>query len=146
MFILNKTLAEIPDSDEFYDNVDSLEKQGVNDLFSRICQKCLGNKEIIKQLNIYDGSIELEDQQDDQDEQAELEIQAMYRKTARRHSVAVSTSERTSIRGMAQAGVIKKPDFKFQQGKAIMEHKFGMLRPKKKDIDYRAIEREYQKE
>ena len=152
MFILNKTLAEIPDSDEFYDNVDSLEKQGVNDLFTRIRQKCLGNKEILKQLNVYNGSIEQEDRktedEDDQDRIDESAMMAMYRKTSRRHSVAThsSPSDRTSIRGMAQAGVIKNPEFKFQQGKAIMEHKFDLVRPRKKSIDYKAVEREYQKE
>ena len=51
-----------PHPDDFYDNVDYLEKQGISELNIKIRSRCNNNKDILQQIDIYDDAIELEDE------------------------------------------------------------------------------------
>lgn len=54
-----KTQPRYPD--EFYDNVDALERQGISTLHNNIRKRCPSNKEIQQQISLYDQAIEAED-------------------------------------------------------------------------------------
>lgn len=129
--------------DEFYDHVDTLERQGISELNLKIKQRCSSNKEIIQQINIYDDAIELEDEnissnletsnttnattQDgmfNDNESVFSSFSAAQTATrdkksqARRQNIATAEIWRTSIRKMKQKGLISEK-FKFERDKTV---------------------------
>lgn len=62
MTLLNKTLNGIPDQDTYYDVVDALEAQEMEDICRRLQQ--LGNKELTEQCRIYEAVLSDEDGQE----------------------------------------------------------------------------------
>lgn len=59
--LINKTLAGIPDQDTFYDIVDSLEAQGMDRVIQSFQSKQGIEKDLLKQLAIYEAVLKYED-------------------------------------------------------------------------------------
>lgn len=62
--LINKTLAGIPDQDTFYDIVDSLEEQGMHRVIQSFQSKQGIEKDLLKQLAIYEAVLKYEDGDD----------------------------------------------------------------------------------
>ena len=62
--LINKTLAGIPDQDTFYDIVDSLEAQGMHRITESFQSKQGIEKDLLKQLAIYEAVLKYEDGND----------------------------------------------------------------------------------
>jgi hypothetical protein len=62
--LINKTLAGIPDQDTFYDIVDSLEQQGMHRIIESFQSKQGIEKDLLKQLGIYEAVLKYEDGDD----------------------------------------------------------------------------------
>ncbi|EYB93475.1 hypothetical protein Y032_0181g831 [Ancylostoma ceylanicum] len=60
MTVINKTLRGIPDSDTYYDAVDTLEMLGMEDAMK--CMIKLGNPELLEQCRIYERELNKEDE------------------------------------------------------------------------------------
>ncbi|XP_057291170.1 FH1/FH2 domain-containing protein 1-like [Hydractinia symbiolongicarpus] len=61
MTLVNKVLYAIPDQDMFYDVVDSLEEQAMEDIIQKLTKRTPRNSDLIEQCNIYELSIKSED-------------------------------------------------------------------------------------
>ena len=62
--LINKTLAGIPDQDTFYDIVDALEEQGMDRIIKSFQSKQGIEKDLLKQLAIYEAVLKYEDGDD----------------------------------------------------------------------------------
>ncbi|KAM9488853.1 FH1/FH2 domain-containing protein 3 isoform 4-T4 [Clarias gariepinus] len=100
MTLINKTLAGLPDQDSFYDVVDFLEEQGIEN----IAQRHLGRKgtdlDLLEQFNIYEMTLRHEDGDDESSPPpvgrkdrrrasvgGTLERRGLERRRSRRHSL-----------------------------------------------------------
>ncbi|VDN58958.1 unnamed protein product [Dracunculus medinensis] len=66
MTVINKTLNGISDQDTYYDIVDALESQGLEDAMKKMMS--LGNKELMDQCKLYERVLKLEDEADSNDD------------------------------------------------------------------------------
>ncbi|KAK0426057.1 hypothetical protein QR680_009522 [Steinernema hermaphroditum] len=65
MTVVNKTLNGVPDQDTYYDIVDALDGQGLEDAMARMLR--LGNKELAEQCRLYEKVLSQEDAAGDSD-------------------------------------------------------------------------------
>uniref|UniRef100_A0A913HUN6 FH2 domain-containing protein n=1 Tax=Strongyloides stercoralis TaxID=6248 RepID=A0A913HUN6_STRER len=69
MTVINKTLDGIPDQDTYYDIVDSLEVQGIEECLKAL--SCVGNKELQDQVALYEKVLRQEDAANDESDSSD---------------------------------------------------------------------------
>ncbi|CAL1611336.1 unnamed protein product [Knipowitschia caucasica] len=87
MTLINKTLAGLPDQDQYYDVVDSLEEQGLESLSQRHLSRKGTDLDLVEQFNIYETVLRHEDGDE------ETQVPPSGRKERRRASVGCGSSE-----------------------------------------------------
>lgn len=93
MTLINKCLNGIPDQDTYYDQIDSLEEQGIEGLIQKYLQKQNVDLDLLRQFQIYEAVLEHED--DDQKIKP-IQLDETIRKTLRnRKSIPHSIKSQT---------------------------------------------------
>ncbi|KAK6731663.1 hypothetical protein RB195_007867 [Necator americanus] len=93
MTVINKTLRGIPDSDTYYDAVDTLEMLGMEDAMK--CMIKLGNPELLEQCRIYERELNKEDERaenSDEDANARMRPSSAAVLAARRRTSLPNTN------------------------------------------------------
>ncbi|KAM4736140.1 FH1/FH2 domain-containing protein 3 isoform 4-T4 [Anableps anableps] len=90
MTLINKTLAALPDQDSYYDMVDCLEEQGIEETARRHIGRKGTDLDLVEQFNIYEMILRHEDGDD------EAQLPLCGRKDRRRASVG-GTNERRGL-------------------------------------------------
>ncbi|XP_049329474.1 FH1/FH2 domain-containing protein 3 isoform X2 [Astyanax mexicanus] len=105
MSLINKTLAALPDQDSFYDLVDVLEEQGMQDVTRRYIGRKGTDLDLLEQLNIYEATLCHEDGDDDgrapptggrerrRSSAGVIEGRGLERRRSRRHSLSRTSSD-----------------------------------------------------
>ncbi|XP_044734210.1 FH1/FH2 domain-containing protein 3 isoform X2 [Chrysoperla carnea] len=97
MTLINKCLNGIPDQDTYYDQVDCLEEQGIENIIQKYMSRQCTNLDLLRQFQIYEAVLEYED--GDHKTTSQSICDEAIRKTLRnRKSVPNITSERRKSR------------------------------------------------
>uniref|UniRef100_A0A183IWC0 FHOD3 protein n=1 Tax=Soboliphyme baturini TaxID=241478 RepID=A0A183IWC0_9BILA len=132
MTLINQTLNGIPDQDTYYDVVDALEEQGMEEAISRMTN--LGSRELREQCSIYESVLRNEDEDD-----SSIQNIAVARGTAMEPSLNKSTNrsrtgsdERRSVRKWSTDKTAVDDRVKFSPVQNGGEQPVPESRPKRK--------------
>lgn len=75
MTLINKTLNGIPDQDTYYDVVDALEEQGMEEALKKMLK--MNHRELTEQCHLYEGMMKHEDGDTDENTSPAMNIAKM---------------------------------------------------------------------